>query len=270
MDFEADDYYDKHIIPFLQEEEIRAGTALVRLLKGTGEPRVDKKDVKEKFPRSKAFNEEMTRAHPQLLREYRRSKRRHAPPAIPHDALAGVTGTRPPDWDALLAAIAAVAPGNAGATRYHRAVEALLVPLFYPSLTSLLHEAEIHEGRKRIDIRFDNTANDGFFDWLGRRYQVPYVFAECKNYGEDPDNPALDQLSGRFSPKRGTFGLLVCRTIADKRTFAARCRDTANDGRGYIIGLDDVDLADLVEARTAGDGKDPLAMLRRRFVRLVM
>lgn len=270
MDFEADDYYDKHIIPFLQEEEIRAGTELVRLLKGTGEPRVDKKDVREKFPRGKAFNEAMTRAHPQLLRDYRRSKHRKAPPAIGHDALAGVTGTAPPDWPALLAAIAAVRPGNAGAGRYHRAVEALLLPLLYPWLTNLEHEAEIHEGRKRIDIRFDNTATAGFFDLLGRRFRIPYVFAECKNYGEDPVNPELDQLAGRFSPRRGNFGLLICRTIADRPTFAARCRDTANDGRGYIVGLDDADLAALVEARTANDKRDPLRLLRRRFNGLVM
>lgn len=270
MDFEADDYYDRYIIPFLQEEEIRAGTELVRLLKGTGEPRVDKKDVREKYGHGKAVNEEMTRAHPQLLRDYRRSKRRHAPPAIPHAGLADLTGTPPPDFQALLAAITAVAPGNAAASRYHRAVEALLLPLLYPFLTNLVHEAEIHQGRKRIDIRFDNTATAGFFDWLGRRYDVPYVFAECKNYAEDPTNPALDQLAGRFSPRRGNFGLLVCRTIADKDAFAARCRDTADDGRGFIIGVDDADLATLVAARLAEDTRDPLRLLRRRFNALVM
>jgi hypothetical protein len=269
MDFEAYDYYNRYIIPFLQEEEIRAGTELVRLLKGTGEPRVDKQDVKEKYGHGKAFNEEMTRAHPQLLRDYRRTKRRHAPPAIPHDGLAGITGTTPPDFDALLGAIATVPPGNAGASRYHRAVEALVTPLFYPWLTGLAHEAEIHQGRKRIDIRFDNTATAGFFDLLGRRYVVPYVFAECKNYAEDPVNPPLDQLSGRFSPRRGNFGLLICRTIADKVTFAARCRDTADDGRGYIIGLDDADLAALVAARLADNELDPLRLLRRRFNALV-
>jgi hypothetical protein len=270
MDFEADDYYNRYIIPFLQEEEIRAGTELVRLLKGTGLPRVDIKDVKEKFPKGKAFNEEMTREHPQLLRDYRRSKHRKAPPAITHAGLAGVTDSAPPDWDALLSAIAAVRPGNAGANRYHRAVEALLLPLLYPWLTGLEHEAEIHDGRKRIDIRFDNTATAGFFDLLGRRFGIPYVFAECKNYGEDPVNPELDQLAGRFSPRRGNFGLLICRTIVDKPTFAARCRDTADDGRGFIVGLDDADLADLVATRLADDGSDPMRLIRRRFNRLVM
>jgi hypothetical protein len=269
MDFEADDYYDRHIIPFLQEEEIRAGTELVRLLKGTGEPRVDKKDVREKYGHGKPVNVAITRAHPQLLRAYRRAKSRHAPPAIPHSGLADLTGSQPPDFAALLAAVSAVTPGNASASRFHHAVEALLTPLFYPALTGLDHEAEIHAGRKRIDIRFDNTATDGFFDWLGRRYNAPYVFAECKNYAEDAANPELDQLAGRFSPRRGNFGMLVCRTIADKATFAARCRDTADDGRGYIIGLDDTDLAALVEARTADGNEDPLRLLRRRFNALV-
>ena len=96
------------------------------------------------------------------------------------------------------------------------------------------------------------------------------MFAECKNYAEDPANPELDQLAGRFSPRRGNFGLLVCRTIADKPTFAARCRDTADDGRGFIIGLDDEDLAALVAARAVERGPDPLRLLRRRFNALVM
>ena len=269
LDFDADDYYNRYIIPFLQEEEIRAGTELVRLLKGTGQPRVDKQDIVEKYGKGKAVNEAMTRAHPQLLDSYRRAKRRHAPPAIPHAGLADLTGTPPPDFDALLAVIAAIAPGNAGASRYHRAVEALLTPLFYPWLTNLIHEAEIHSGRKRIDIRFDNTAAAGFFDWVGSRYTVPYVFAECKNYAEGPANPELDQLAGRFSPRRGNFGLLVCRTIADKNFFAARCRDTADDGRGFIVGLDDADLTALVAARKVENGPDPLRLLRRRFNALV-
>ena len=77
------------------------------------------------------------------------------------------------------------------------------------------------------------------------------------------------QLAGRFSPRRGNFGILVCRTIADKATFAARCRDTADDGRGYIIGIDDDDLATLVQACAAGGEDDPLRLLRGRFNALV-
>jgi hypothetical protein len=73
----------------------------------------------------------------------------------------------------------------------------------------------------------------------------------------------------RFSPRRGNFGLLVCRTIADKNLFAARCRDTADDGRGFIVGLDDADFTALVAARKVDNGPDPMRLLRRRFNALV-
>jgi hypothetical protein len=50
-------------------------------------------------------------------------------------------------------------------------------------------------------------------------------------------------------PSEGVIGLLYHRGFGDKATLLARCRDTALDGRGFIIPLDDEDLGDLVEAR---------------------
>lgn len=108
-------------------------------------------------------------------------------------------------------------------------------------------ESQIHDGRKRIDISYANTARDGFFKYLIRhRIKSRYVFVECKNYGTDVTNPELDQLSSRFSTLRGEFGILACRSFKDKDLFLRRCRDTASDGRGYIIALDDEDLKRLV------------------------
>ncbi len=78
------------------------------------------------------------------------------------------------------------------------------------------------------------------------------------------------QLAGRVNPRRGNFGLLVCRSIDDKDLFAARCRDTANAGNGYIIALDDDDLAALVKARKDNDNPGALRLLRKRFTPLVM
>ena len=54
------------------------------------------------------------------------------------------------------------------------------------------------------------------------------------------------------------------------RLFTAHCHDRADDGRGFLIGLDDPDLAAVVEARTADDKRDPLRLLRLRFNGLVM
>jgi hypothetical protein len=269
MDYDADEYYDHYIIPYLRDEEIDAGSSLVQVLKN-GKPRVTRKDLIAKFGRGKAVNALITQANPKLLTSYRRTKRRHIAPAIPHTTLAELTGTEPPDLDGLLAAVLAVKPGKAGATDYHRAVEALLTPLFYPALTTPEREVKINAARKRIDITYVNAAASGFFDWLDRRYDAAHVIIECKNYGGDPANPELDQLAGRFSPNRGRFGILVCRTIADKALFTARCRDTADAQQGYIVALDDEDLRTLIEARKAGDPKDAFLFLRRRFNALVM
>lgn len=263
MDFQPGDYFHRHILPFLKQREIANGTSLVRLVRG--EPRVTTKDIIERYGQGKAVNESVTRQHPELLDAYRRDKARNAPPPIPHAEIAELTDTTPPDWDTLLAAVGSVPPGVKTASAFHKAVEGLLAPLFYPWLSNPEHEAPIHGGRKRLDIRYDNVANTGFFDWVNRNHVAPTVVVECKNYTADPANPELDQVSGRFGDLRGWVGLLVCRTFADRALFIQRCRDTSLDGRGFIVALDDDDLAILVDARKRNDGHAALRHLRTRF-----
>ena len=65
---------------------------------------------------------------------------------------------------------------------------------------------------------------------------------ECKNYVGEVSNPELDQLSGRFSPRRGRVGILTCRTLDSKDGFIKRCADTYHDDRGLIIPICDEDL----------------------------
>jgi hypothetical protein len=109
----------------------------------------------------------------------------------------------------------------------------------------------------------------GFFKWLATHYPAAHVFVECKNYGREVGNPELDQLSSRFSPTRGEFGLLVCRKFADKNLFMERCRDTAMDGRGFVIPLDDEDLQELAASRTDKSQFFDLHLLQKRFSDLV-
>lgn len=128
---------------------------------------------------------------------------------------------------------------------------------------------EIHEGRKRIDITYTNMAVGGFFKWLATHYSAAHTFVESKNYGREVANPELDQLSGRFSPTRGQFGLLVCRQFTDKELFLRRCHDTAGDGRGFVIPLDDDDLRELLDSRKTDPMFLSLSLLQNRFRDLV-
>lgn len=157
--------------------------------------------------------------------------------------------------DHLVAELRSIPAGPENATKYHRTVVGILELLFYPRLFAPQVEREIHDGRKRIDITFDNGAESGFFYRLHQTHQTPcpYIMVECKNYSRDVANPELDQMGGRFSPNRGKVGLVVCRSIEDLPHFLARCADTYRDQRGIILPLVDDDLILLLDAKKNGN-----------------
>ena len=261
LDFSKDEYYGDYLIPILQEQEIHTpGGSLVQMLKKG--PRVTKKSIKEKYGTDKDSIAELTAMHREALDGYRRQKRDATSPPLDHGVIAAVTHSGPVDFAALLDAVISIPSGSANATSYHRAIEALLTALFYPALSDPDVESGLHDGRKRVDIRYTNVAQRGFFDWL-RRHRVPcaHVYVECKNYSSDAANPELDQLAGRFSPPRGTVGILASRSFRDKELFIQRCRDTALDGRGYCIPLDDDDLRALVAERQHGEEANRAQMI---------
>jgi hypothetical protein len=131
-------------------------------------------------------------------------------------------------------------------------------------------EAEIHEGRKRIDILYVNSGASPFWHWLSEHYPAAHVIVECKNYGNDIANEELDQLAGRFSPSRGKIGLSLSRSFDNKDLFWKRCIDTAHDDREFIIPLDDEDLSEMVGLVKAKNGTAMFGFLKERFDRLVM
>lgn len=269
----AGKYYRDYLRPYLIEDEIRASTALVHTLR-TGRKRVYKKEVDAKYGTDKEAIERNTENHPEALEEFRASITPATFPPLDHEAFTETVGSPTVDYDALMEEVEAIAPGRGGATSYHRAVAALLTALFDSSLGNADIEVPIHDGRKRIDIRYDNTAPVGFFRWLGLHRSASTVVVECKNYSGDPGNPELDQLIGRFSNDRGRIGFLVCRTFEDKALFEQRCRDTAKDGNGFIIALDDDDLRELVGWAKSVQGKTlteraAFPLLRERFGRLI-
>ena len=264
MEYDAREYYGDFIIPFLESEEIRAGSSLVRVLKKRRTRYVTKKDLQAKYGADKAAIVRLTLQNSDLLSRYKQSKDTAPVRRIDAGALDGATGSLPPSYDALAGDVISVKPGPTGADAYHNAVERLLSALFSASLVMPAKEYPIHNGRKRIDIRYIN-AGGGFFGWVAANYPAANIFVECKNYSGDPANPELDQLAGRFSTSRGKFGILVCRRFKDKRLFMERCRDTAKDDRGFIIALDDDDLRALSAFALDGDSQLTYRLFMDRF-----
>lgn len=271
--FDKDKYFNGYLAPHLEGLEIEAGSQLVRILKN-GSPKVYRDDLKEKYGNDKLAIVAHTAKFPEALERYRASTSLLSSPPLSHAEMAAYTSTPEVDFIGLMEQVEAVAPGNAGATMYHRAAEALVSALFYPFLANVKIEAEINEGRKRIDLLYDNVAGVGFFQWLGNHYGAPLIPIECKNYSREIANPELDQLAGRFSPNRGKVGLLLCRNFDDKDLFLQRCRDTASEQRGFIIPLDDSDLRKLAEEAEERKAKPrairgEFSLLREVFDKLI-
>jgi hypothetical protein len=275
LQYDSGEYFRHFLLTHMQHAELAANTELVEIIKsGKGKKqrtrrRVTKKALKEKYGTGKKAIVNETRKHPQALATYKALKRddKHLPLTL--DDMSSLEGGGAVDWQDLLAKVRAVPAGKADASRYEKAIEGILSALFYPNLTNPNVQHEIHGGRKRIDITYTNMALHGFFKWAATHYAAAHVFVECKNYGKEVGNPELDQLSSRFSPSRGQIGLLVCRQFQNKPLFQTRCIDTAKDRRGFIVPLDDSDIAKLVQSRES----DPLfpewKLLRERFDSLI-
>jgi len=266
--YQADNYYNLYLLERLQEEDVNHG--FVRLLKN-GEVRPPtKKSLKERHGEGKEQNRRLTPGREDVLDKYREDKRENPREPLSHEQFAEAAGTHEPDWETLLAALDNIQLGRGDAHAYEVAVKNLFDAMFYPWLMYPETQTRIHNGRKIIDITYMNMAQDDFFRWLRDHYPAQYVIVECKNYTDDPANNEIDQLSGRFSPRRGKFGILVCRSVTDKDTMVARCRDTANDDRGFMIVLDDNDVRELVHTIRMAPADAKLQILRDKFQQLVM
>src|SRR5207244_2725801 len=194
------------ILNYLQAEHLNAGTSLVHTLRN-GRRRVTKKDVAATYPCTKENIAAFARDHPEVLADYRKHLAR-----IEQQNLAILPGEASERAlaESLEQAVATVPVGTTAASSYHSLMIGICEFLFFPHLVTPVKEREIHQGRKRIDIVMSNSATDGIFEVLHaiRKVFCPYVFFECKNYRNDIANPELDQLAGRFSTNRGTFGIL--------------------------------------------------------------
>ena len=250
--YDSTRYYTHYLLPLMQKHENSINSSLVQIL-NNGSRRVTKKALREKYGADKLTIERETIKHPQGLDQFKKDAIRTSRP-MSHFQFAEIGNSPTPKFDQLISDLKNIPPGKAHASRYEVAVEKLLSVLLYPSLTSPTKQHEIHQGRKRIDITYVNSAYDGFFKWLSLHYSSAHIFVECKNYGQEVENPEIDQLAGRFSPSRGQVGLLICRSLKNGPLLERRCIDTAHDNRGYIIHLTDEDLITLINEYKNSDG----------------
>jgi hypothetical protein len=266
LSLDSQEFYNKHMIEFLRSEYLRAGGALVETLKNKKKV-VYKYKVEEKHPFIKDDLAKFAQDHPEVLDLYKSLKGAAGP--LSSEDIDKFFDER--EYAMLLSrALEEIPKGNNDANRYHEHALAICTFLFYPHLITPVKEADLHEGRKRLDIRFSNSAETGFFYKMivGNQTRAMSVPIECKNYEKKIANPELDQLSGRFGHQRGFFGIMLCRSIDDRKLVIKRCRDTANDQRGYMLVMEDADLQEMLTCVAEGRRGDIDQFLDRRFAEI--
>lgn len=241
-----DRYYRNFVLEFLKAEHMHPGDSLSYVLKN-GTVKVLIKDLKEKYPMDTKFLYEFNKENPKILEDYKEQLRKTANKTNQKTKLKLnrkiLTGSERAEI------LKDIKKGNDEASRFHSFSFDNLIFIFADRLSNPKTEQTINDGRKRIDIVFDNNDRSGFFNRLNvfHRIKCPKIFIECKNYGKEIVNPEVDQLLGRFSNRRGEFGILLCRDVADKKLLLKRCQDVLHSERGFIIVLEDSDILQLLK-----------------------
>jgi hypothetical protein len=247
--YAPENYYNKHVLEYLQHEHIKIGSILVEHRKD-GTPFVSKKSLKANVVKdfSKEWLFEFTEKHPLVFQSFRDQQAVQVKP-LTSDSIDSELNLNLV-VNHLIARLNTIKQGAANASEYHKTIVGVLEMLFYPNASSPVLEAKINNGRKRIDIYFENSAKEGFFYNLHMIHKIacPFIMIECKNYSKDIENPELDQMIGRLTVNRGMLGIITCRNIIKKDLFIERCRDTFRNGHGLIIPITDDDFIFALEA----------------------
>lgn len=262
-------YMQHFVLNFLQNEQLRFNGPLVQHRKDKkGTPFVTKKSIRKHNNLDNTIDKNwlaiFTERHPEVFADFRKRTRAKISPVTNTDL------SSEPIHDIcsfLIDQLKSIPLGSENATKYHRTIVGVLELLFYPYLCNPTIEHEIHEGRKRIDILFDNCAETGFFFRLCNTHNIParFIIVECKNYSRDIANPELDQIGGRFSPYRGQMGIITCRFVEDMDALIERCRDTYKDSRGLIVPLVDNDFVELLEFKSCNNDQAIDEFIQNRF-----
>lgn len=148
----------------------------------------------------------------------------------------------------LAAALRSV-PIGAG-RRYEVVIKQVLEAIFDPFLWN--PQEQEPSGPHILDIVFTIGANFGFFQEISQDLKSRYVLFECKNYGDDPGNPAVDQLCSTMGSKQTGVGFVVHRKWRDRDRAIERCQYQFRRDRMAMV-LDDDDLSYFLDRREHDD-----------------
>ena len=261
-------YYRNFVLEFLRAEHQHAGDALSTVLRN-GRVVVRISDLQEKYPMNVEFLYEFSKKHPKILEKYKSELRRTA---IKKGKAQLITERKILNSIERRAIMESINVGGEDATRFHKIAYDNLIHIFASRVNNPLMEKDINEGRKRIDIVFNNIDKTGFFNSLNTVHHIkcPKIIVECKNYGKEIGNPEVDQINGRLNDNRGRFGIIVCRTIENKERLISRCKDLLHDNGNYIIALEDKDVLKLLEHRDNGNEQAIDAFFEAKIDELIM
>lgn len=241
-------YYDGYVASFIRQRELATMGKLVKFRVWSDEhkePWVYKEDIEREVPRNKNSVADFSIQNPEVYDRFKDAFFKFDPMSV--HAIVAAQGDFFDEQayaERILVALDAVPTGARSASDYQSLIVGILHFVFYPSLTHPVLERAINQDRKRIDISFDNSAHRGLFE---RLRNDPFLLArevmvECKNYTHDLSNPEIDQMIGRFDPRRGRFGIVVCRDVRDKDRLVERCTDAFRSQQGVVVVLTDADL----------------------------
>lgn len=239
--YNSNTYYNHFVLEYLQVEAMTADQSLVRTLK-SGERRVpSKKDLQQKYPKSKEFLFQFSRAHPDVLERYRAALTRKESERQndggsdnADDILAAVR---------VEGALRAVPPGHTNACTFYSVILGALELLFHPQLLYPVKEREQRGPSARAEFVFQNGSHGGVFRSLQLVHSLPCpnVHFDCRNQDVDlRERRTLSELADRLTLVRGMVGFLVCRSIADRQAALARCREIYASSKKLVMILDDV------------------------------
>lgn len=262
-------YYRNFIIEYLRAEHTHAGDSLAYVLKN-GILKVNITDLKAKYPMTVEFIYKFSKDHPQILERFKSELHRTAKIG----GTAPILRTMPRIFTAMerIRLLARLKSGDNDARSFHTLSFDNLKYILGSRISNPKLENPINDGRKRIDIVFNNDDKFGFFHNLNSLNKIlcPKIIIECKNYGQELGNPEIDQLQGRLNHRRGMFGIIICRSIQNRKRMIQRCKDVMNDSKGFIVVLDDSDISILLKLREKMDDIGIDNFLSKKFDELIM